>query len=236
MPVSNSHKSILILGAGSDIGIALLHQLFHKWQQCRFYLLARRPDALQSLVEEGKTMGHTVETYAYDLLHPTDLRFYGVNYYIALAGWLPSDNSQPEKSMQVNFTGIKNFSEQLIATNRENLQAVIITGSVAGVRVRPANWTYGKAKAALHQYTRQLANHYKKNFTVTLVIPGYVRTKMIARHTTPAPLTLSAEKMAAKYMLWLQQGPTVVYSQAVWKWISAILRIMPEAIIKRMKA
>lgn len=230
------YKSALILGAGSDMARPLLDLLFTNWDSCEFYLLARNPGTLQALKDAGEARGHRVRLVTYDLLSPTDINLTGVECCITFAGWLPPDNSEPVKTMEVNATAIQQFTEKLIATNIDSLKHIIITGSIAGVRVRPSNRAYGAAKSALHQWARKLQKEQAGTIDITLVIPGYVKTKMIRGMQTPSFLTLSPQHMAEKYYQWIYSRPAIVYSQPAWKMIARILRAAPEFLVKRMKS
>lgn len=226
---------MVVLGASSGMAQALLPLLFERWQSCCFYLLARNIGALQNLAGQATQKGHKVETITYDLEKPSALHLTGIHYCLVFAGWLPPDNSHPEKAMWVNHTAIQQFVDGLVENNQNTLEHVLITGSIAGVRVRPSNWAYGKAKAALHAYTRGLQKKWGGSFATTLVIPGYVSTKMLDGLSTPGFLTLSAEAMAEKYWGWMSARPSVVYSQPAWWLIGWVLRLMPGFIIRRMK-
>lgn len=230
-----SGRHILVLGAGSDIAKALLRILFSSWSNCHFYLLARNVNALDEIEQEGKAKGHTIEIFTYDLLHPPELHFSNIECCLVFSGWLPPDNSEPEKAMIINYTAIRSFLDRLIKDNSGVLKQLIITGSIAGERVRPANKTYGEAKAALHKYAKELQQEWAGKMYVTLVIPGYVNTKMIEGKETPAMLTLSPQKMAEKYVGYLALRPRISYSQPAWKLIATILKLLPEFVIKKLK-
>lgn len=235
MSVDKTGRKILILGAGADMARPFLQILFAEWHACTFYLLARTTTALTELVEQGRSKGHTVELHHYDLEQPEALHFSGVEFCITYAGWLPTDKEAVEKAMLLNFTGIKRFVDVLIADNQLTLKHILLTGSVAGVRCRPVNRAYGLAKSALHQYALQLQKKWAGKIAVTLVIPGFIRTRMIEGMQTPAILTSTPEKLARLYVKWMDSQPKVVYSQPVWKLASFVLRNIPEFIVKRMK-
>ena len=235
MPRKKSHKTVLILGAGSDMAVSFVTLLANTWHKCTFHLLARNPAHLQNLKAHAEGHGHQVFLHEYDLLNPPVADFTGIEYCVVYAGWLPPDNNDPEKTMTINSTAIQKFLDKLITVNKLSLEHIIITGSIAGVRVRPSNKAYGQAKASLHSYVYDLQKKYGAAVTFTLVIPGYVKTKMIAGHRTPGLLTVSPVKMAKKYLEWLVTKPTVIYSQPIWRLIAGILRKVPEFIIQRMK-
>lgn len=226
---------MLVLGAGSGIAMAITRILFERWKGASFYLLARNTAALEQLAEDGRILGNEVLIYYHDLLLDAPLNFSNIEYCLVFAGWLPPDNNQEPKTMQVNFTGIKSFVDLLISQNSHSLKHIIVTGSIAGVRVRPSNKQYGAAKSALHQYIMGLQAKWKGKFNITLVIPGYVRTKMLSGINTPKILTVSAEEMAGKYFMWLKTKPGIVYSQPAWKLIGIILKLIPGFILRKMK-
>lgn len=234
MSENKSGNRILILGAGSDMAGAMIRLLFQEWNGCTFYLLARNISALKELAAQGESSGHKVELHHYDLMEPARLHFPNTEYCITYTGWLPDNKEAFEKSMLLNFTGIEVFVNGLIEDSGQTLKHIIITGSVAGVRCRPANRAYGLAKMALHDYALRLQKKWVGKIAVTLVIPGYVRTKMIADMKTPGILTLTTEQIAKKYYRYLESKPKKVYSQFSWKLVSTTLRLLPEFIIKRL--
>lgn len=235
MSAAKTGRKILIFGASADMAKPLLDLLFSNWQQCTFYLLARNVAALQPLAVAGKNKGHEVIISQYDIEQPPAIHFTGIEFCITYAGWLPDDKNAVEKSRLLNFTGIQLFVDALIKNNADTLEHIMITGSVAGVRCRPVNRAYGMAKQALHKYAIELHDKWKNKITITLVIPGFIQTKMLDGMSTPRILTLDPKRLAKSYLKWLSTKPKQVYSQPVWKAISVVLRLMPEFLVKRMK-
>lgn len=235
MPRKKSHKNILILGATSDMALAFINLIIDNWSHCTFHLLARNTETLQDLKTRGEAHGHHVLLYTYDLLNPPELHFSGIDYYLVYAGWLPPDNTEYEKAMVINNTGIQHFTNKIIASNLNYLDHIIITGSIAGVRVRPANKAYGDSKAGLHKYVRALQKKHYPTITSTIVISGFVKTRMIIGRKTLGLLTVSPEYMALKYCNWMETKPKTGWSQPVWRLIAIALKIVPEFIVKRLK-
>lgn len=234
MPTTERNKNILVLGATSDIAMSLIHLLIYSWHNCKFYLLARDISKLQDLKNEAEKNNHQVKLIHYDLLKPTEISFHNINYYIVLAGWFPNGKSEAEKTLQVNFTGIKEFTEKLITENQQYLEHILITGSVAGVRRRNLNKDYGIAKQLLHEYTIQTQKNPNFNFKTTLVIPGYVNTKMTAGLKLNRNLMIEHQKLATKYLVWMDKKPKEIYSQPIWHLIAIVLKMIPEFIMKRL--
>lgn len=234
MAINQNNKHILILGATSDIASPLLIKIISKWKNCTFYLLARDVSRLQGIKKIIKEQNNKVDLIDYNLLNAPDIVFSGIEYCLVLAGWLPEDEKEADKTLLVNFSSIKLFIDKLILNNKKSLKQIIITGSIAGVRIRNKNKSYGIAKQALHQYAFELQNNKAYHFKTTLVIPGYIKTKMIEGMITPKILTILPEKLAAKYFNWMNKKPNVVYSQPVWRGIALILKTIPEFIMKRL--
>lgn len=234
MPIQQNNKHILILGATSDIASPLLLTIISKWKHCTFYLLARNTEKLHDIKKTIEEQNNYVELINYDLLNPPDVHFSRIEYCIILAGWLPKNENETNKTMLVNFSGIKIFIDKLIFDNINSLKQIIITGSIAGVRIRSKNKNYGMAKQALHHYALNLQNNKEYHFKTALVIPGYIKTKMIEGINTPKTLTISPENLAAKYFIWMDEKPSIVYSQPIWRGIALILKTIPEFIMKRL--
>ncbi len=73
---------------------------------------------------------------------------------------------------------------------------IVVLSSVAGVRVRRANFLYGASKAGLDAFTRGLAEATRgSGVRVQVVRPGFVRTKMTVG-LRPAPFAASPEDVA----------------------------------------
>lgn len=234
MQAPHSNKNILILGATSAVAIALIQLLANTWHNCKFYLLARNTDTLNDIKKIIQQNGHHAFLITYDLVQPDDIHFSDINYCMVFTGYLPKTDNETAKTMQVNFNGIKHFIEKLIDTNKQSLEQLIVTGSIAGVRLRKKNRDYGLAKMKLHHLTYELQKKWSNQFITTLVIPGYIKTRMIDHLSTPKILTIQPNTLAIKYLKWMDSKPRKVYSQYQWYIISLILRLIPEFIIKRL--
>ena len=230
-----SNKSIVILGASADMAKPFIEKLMSGNSFGTYYLLARDVTKLNDIKSNLILSGAEVNVLSIDLSGPFEpFYFKEVHCFVSFAGWLPENNNQLEKSMLINYEAIKQFTLDLITNNRSTLEHVMIIGSIAGVRVRQRNWNYGAAKAALHQFAIELQRTYT-SFRTTLIIPGYVQTKMLDGLKTPKPLTLSTDAMADKLTGYLKTKPGLVYSQTAWRVIGMILLLIPEFIFKRLK-
>lgn len=107
--------------------------------------------------------------------------------------------------------------------------------SVAGDRERASNYYYGAAKAAMTAYLSGLrARLFSKNVHVMTVLPGFVRTKMIAHIQTPPKLTASPEQVEHDILKGMHKHSSVVYSKWIWRYIVLVIKHIPEIIFKRL--
>jgi decaprenylphospho-beta-D-erythro-pentofuranosid-2-ulose 2-reductase len=70
---------------------------------------------------------------------------------------------------------------------------------------------------------------------VTVVRPGFVRTKMTAG-LKPAPLTVEAPVVAEAIVRGLETGAAVVWVPTVLRPIFAVMRVLPGALWRRLPA
>ncbi|MGH9108823.1 MAG: SDR family NAD(P)-dependent oxidoreductase [Acidimicrobiales bacterium] len=111
---------------------------------------------------------------------------------------------------------------------------IVVLSSVAGVRVRRANFVYGSAKAGLDGYALGLSEALRgSGVTVQVVRPGYVRTRMTAG-LPEAPLATTAEAVADAVVAGLASGAPVVWVPPALRWAFGIFRLLPAAVWRRM--
>jgi short-subunit dehydrogenase len=107
-----------------------------------------------------------------------------------------------------------------------------VIGSVAGDRGRAANYTYGAAKAALHAYCEGLRGRLRgTGVRVLLIKPGRVDTPMTAS-MPKGPLFASAAQVGKGIYHAILAGRDTVYLPWYWRWISLIVRTLPERMLR----
>jgi len=114
--------------------------------------------------------------------------------------------------------------------------ALVALSSVAGVRVRRANFIYGSSKAGMDGFFQGLADSLAgTGVRVLIVRPGFVRTRMTAGMEA-APMATTAEAVAAATVKGLQVGRSVVWVPAQLRWVFAAFRLLPQAVWRRIPA
>jgi decaprenylphospho-beta-D-erythro-pentofuranosid-2-ulose 2-reductase len=241
-------ENVLVLGGTSDLGIEVA-LLFGE----RGYSITLAGKNLEKL-EANKSLlqsKHIEEVYT-KVFNATDfeshLNFYNTLHIkptiaLCIFGYLgdqhiaQSEWRESEKIIGTNFVGAVSILN-IIANDFESRQSGCIIGvsSVAGERGRKSNYVYGSSKAGFTAYLSGLRNRlFLNNVNVITVLPGFLKTKMIAGIETPKMLTANPAEAAKRILKAHQSKKTVIYINQSWYWIFLIIRNIPEFIFKRMK-
>lgn len=145
------------------------------------------------------------------------------------------DAASVESLIAANFSGpaalVTGFVEHLV---RQGSGRVVLLSSVAGVRVRKANFVYGSAKAGLDGFGLGLSDALAgSGVSVTVVRPGFVKTKMTAGLKAP-PFSVSARTVAEAVVRGLETGQAVVWVPSQLRWLFALLRLLPQSVWRRL--
>lgn len=106
--------------------------------------------------------------------------------------------------------------------------------SVAGDRGRASNYLYGASKAGLQALLSGLrARLAKAGVRVVDVRPGFVDTQLTWGR---AGIFLAAppERVAHDALRAIARDRAVVYTPFFWRWIMTIIRLLPDAVFKRL--
>lgn len=240
--------TVLIIGARSDIGMALAHRYAAAGH--RVQLAARRSAGLEAdaadiaLRHESSASVHEI-----DILEPgsfaTLLDSLPVlpEVAICVAGLLgdqaaaQTDLEAARLTMRSNYEGPALLTG-LIAERMEARGSGTIIGisSVAGERGRASNYVYGSAKAGYTAFLSGLRNRLSKSGVhVMTVLPGFVRTRMTADMDLPARLTAEPAAVAEAIFRAAERRRDVIYVKPVWRLVMAVIRAIPEGIFKGTK-
>lgn len=245
-----SPQTAVVLGGTSDIARAIMRVLVAR--RLRHLVLAGRDQVgLTTAADELLALGATsVETVLFDVAdvtghtsfaHEAAARLGQIDLVLVSTGVLgeqAADGRDPEATARVldtNFTGpaaaMVAFADVL---ERQGHGRMVVMSSVAGVRVRRANFVYGASKAGLDGFAQGMgAALWGTGATVMIVRPGWVATRMTAGRP-PGMLATTAERVARDVVAGLERGSTIVWSPPVLKWVFAALRVLPSALWRRI--
>lgn len=241
-------KNILILGANSDIAVALAH--IYAARKYNIMLASRGVSQLQTLqndliirhgagvfVQEFDANDFSSHKSFYNNLpHKPDITICVFGYLgdqeMAQSNW-----EEAKKIIDANYTGA--ISILNIVAQHYNLSktgTIVGVSSVAGDRGRQSNYIYGSAKAGFSAYLSGLRNRlFKSNVHVLTVKPGFVNTKMTEGLNLPKPLTAQPIQVAKAIIKGIEKRKNVIYVLGIWSLIMLIIKLTPEFIFKKLK-
>lgn len=242
-------RKIVIIGATSAIAEATARI----WAQNgdHLFLVARHQAKLEAIAADLRVRGcPQVETYVMDandftahgpMLDAAEQVLKGLDTVLIAHGSLP-DQAACQLSVEamlqeMNTNGLSVIALLTLIGNRfeQRKKGVIaVISSVAGDRGRQSNYVYGSAKALVTVFTAGLRQRLQKSgVTVLTIKPGFVDTPMTADFKK-GPLWASAEKVAADIVRACNKNSDIVYTPFFWRYIMLVIKIIPEAIFKRI--
>ncbi len=240
-------KSVLILGAGSDMAKATARLYASKGYD--ILLAGRDPARFERLAADLATRNDVDATvHAFDALdieaHYSFVESLPETPDIAISfvghmGDQTENEDNPvigAKVMRANFEGPASILAHLAnAMERRASGTLVGVSSVAGNRGRATNYVYGSAKAGFTAFLSGLRNRLaKKGVHVVTVLPGFVDTAMTEGMDTPAPLTADAQEVADAIYVAVAKGRNIIYVRAIWRLVMAVIVSIPEPIFKKL--
>ncbi|CQD15609.1 short chain dehydrogenase [Mycobacterium lentiflavum] len=120
------------------------------------------------------------------------------------------------------------------AMRASNGGSLVVFSSIAGARVRRANYVYGSAKAGLDGFASGLGDALHGTGVRLLISrPGFVIGRM-TEGMTPAPLSSTPEQVAAATARALTKGRRTVWIPWALGPAAAVMRMLPQFVWRRM--
>lgn len=243
-----SAGAVLILGARSDIGLAIARAFAAQGRPVQ--LAARRAETLRpECTDIALRHGVDVTLHEFDALdHAGHEGFLDhlptlPEIVVCTVGYM-GDQAQSEADMAAaRLVTRTNFEAPAailgrIANRFEARGSGTIVGisSVAGDRGRATNYVYGAAKAGFSAYLSGLRNRLAgRGVHVLTVKPGFVATRMTEGMDLPERLVAQPEAVARAVLRAVRARRNVIYVKPVWRLVMAIIRAIPEAIFKKLR-
>jgi short-subunit dehydrogenase len=240
--------TVLILGGRSEIGTELAVRLA---PGASVVLAARNADRLgeqtASILAAGAVAVSTREFDADDVeshgpLVASIIAEHGPIDTAVLAFGILGDQGRAEVDaahavavVHTDYVAQVSLLTHLAAAMRQAGQGTLVVfSSIAGARVRRANYVYGSAKAGLDGFAGGLADAlHGTGVRLLIVRPGFVIGRM-TQGMTPAPLSSTPSQVAAATARALAKGRRTVWIPRALGPASAVMRLLPQFVWRRM--
>ncbi|WP_244524501.1 SDR family NAD(P)-dependent oxidoreductase [Trujillonella endophytica] len=248
--VRTDSDAVLVLGGRSEIGLAIARRLVAAGST-RVVLAARRADDLDEEVRNLQGAGaeavHCIEFDADDLAGHAEVlaqieRRYGLPATTLVAFGVLGDQVAAEQDpaaavavVHTDYVAQVHLLTLLAQRYREAGRGrIVVFSSVAGVRVRRANYVYGSAKAGLDGFASGLSDALTgSGVRLLLVRPGFVVGRM-TRGMSPAPLSSTPDTVADAVAGALARDREVVWVPGRLRLLSALMQVTPRALWRRL--
>ena len=239
---NKEYSNILLVGSTSEIGLAIIEKISKSKKSTVFFVGRSEPNLPLYLYRNIRT-----EFIYCDLLNLNTVdkalkkikRSFKIDLMILAAGYLPNENTEFDSQTVRNTLQVNALSSIIILTEVANEMVkigvgdILVLSSVAGIRARLKNFTYGSSKSALDFYAIGLANKLRKKCVRVLIIrPGFVYTKMTTNFKA-APFAIDSYEVGRIAASAINSKKTVIYAPRKLKFIMNILRILPRSIFNR---
>lgn len=239
---------VVIFGGRSEIGLELATRLA---PGATVVLAARGADRLGGQVSAVRAAGalqvHAVEFDADDLHSHTPLvdklvAEFGPIDTAVLAFGILGDQSRaeadPAHAVAVVHTDyVAQISLLTVLANAMRTAGrgtLVVFSSVAGVRVRRANYVYGSAKAGLDGFANGLSDAlHGSGVRLLIVRPGFVVGRM-TDGMEPAPLASTPPQVADATVRALARGRRTVWVPGALRPLFFGMKLLPQAVWRRM--
>jgi len=239
---------VVIFGGRSEIGVELATRLA---QGSAVVLAARGADRLDEQVAAVRAAGavavHSIEFDADDLhshgrLVEKLIGEYGSIGTAVLAFGILGDQARAEADpahavavVHTDYVAQVNLLTLLANAMRDaDRGALVVFSSVAGVRVRRANYVYGSAKAGLDGFASGMSDAlHGSGVRLLIVRPGFVIGRM-TQGMDPAPLSSTPAQVAAATARALSTGRRTVWVPWALRPLFFCMRLLPQGLWRRM--
>jgi short-subunit dehydrogenase len=207
------NKRVWMVGASSGIGLAVAQSL--QAQGARLTISARHIDKAQwhhdmsvDFLEMDICQIEQIQTAIEQLTDVIDVVMIFAGAYTA--GALSRQNvNDINSTINTNLLGVIHLSQALIPklTNQKDGAHLVIVGSAAAYLPMPNGAVYGASKAGIAYFAQSLYTELKPlGINVSLVSPGFVRTRLTAQNTFVMPSLMSTQQASDAILNGLAKG------------------------------
>ena len=240
----NSEKSVMILGANSDVAKECVKLYLQK--DFRVMMASRNLESMEKFIKENHLNADQMDLLYFDAVDfASHQKFYSElpfkpNIVLYSAGFLVQnedafqDFDKTLQMMHTNYSGAVSILN-IIAMDKtnKNLERIVGLSSLSGVRGRKSNFVYGSTKSAFTTYLAGLRQELSsRNIKVNVFVLGYIRSKINEGLQLNQSLMMEPDYVAKKIV---NVGNSFVnVPNFKWKVIYLILKKLPESLVAKL--
>ena len=240
----NSEKSVLILGANSDVAKECAKLYLQK--NFRVMMASRNLKSMEDFIKENHLDSNKINLLYFDAVDfASHQKFYSElpfkpNVVLYSAGFLVQnkdafqDFDKTLQMMHTNYSGAVSILN-IIAMDKtnKNLERIVGLSSLSGVRGRKSNFVYGSTKSAFTTYLAGLRQELSlRKIKVNVFVLGYIRSKINEGLQLNESLMMEPDYVAKKIV---NVGNSFVHvPNFKWKAIYLILKNLPESLVAKL--
>ena len=240
----NSEKSVLILGANSDVAKECAKLYLQK--NFRVMMASRNLESMEKFIKENHLNADQMDLLYFDAVDfASHQKFYSElpfkpNVVLYSAGFLVQnedafqDFDKTLQMMHTNYSGAVSILN-IIAMDEtnKNLERIVGLSSLSGVRGRKSNFVYGSTKSAFTTYLAGLRQELSsRKIKVNVFVLGYVRSKINEGLHLNESLMMEPDYVAGKIVN--VRNSFVNVPNFKWKAIYNILKNLPESLVAKL--
>ena len=234
-------KTALVTGASSGMGRHFVQTLSEAG--ARVVCAARRKDSIEASAKTVRDNGGQAVAIELDIgntasvtraFDEAEKAFGTIDILVNNAGQIvfapfpDITDEQWENLFNVNVAGsmrmAREFSRRLIAAKKPG--CIVNITSITGQLTKPYLSIYGSAKAALIQFTKQLAiDLLPHNIRANSIAPGYFRTEMVDWYFDSPEGKIEVENLPAKRVGRLEEldGPLLLLTSEAGSYLNGVI-------------
>ncbi len=234
-----SGECVWCVGASSGIGQSLVNELLKKGATVIASSRSiSKEEFLKSLDPDTPTQ--QLHIAPLDVTRETELEQLVKNFpqmtraFFVAADYYPQtaqtfDLKLSKKMVDININGTLNFLNAVLPFFlKKGVGHIVLVSSIASLIGLPSSSVYGATKAFMLNLSESLFYDLEKSpVGLSIVLPGFVETKLTAKNEFPMPFIMKPKDAALEIMKGVEKGEYFIIFPKLFSYFFRFTRIMP---------
>lgn len=233
-------KTVLITGASSGIGLALVH--FYLTQQYHVIACGRNQDKLSSLFAHidhvttlvfDVTCTESIQKAANTISSPIDIMILNAGDCGYIDDVNQFDATLFEHIIQVNLISLGYIISHFLGKLSRGSQLAFIS-SIATTLPFPRTHAYGASKAGVDYLANTLrCDLHEQGIDVTLIHPGFIKTPLTDKNDFTMPCLMTSEQAAKRIFHGIEQRKAYFSFPKRFTYPLKLMRLLPTVLWRK---